>query len=339
MKTKELKQLLKQEADKIPIRDYQQSILKQVAIANTNETLPSTPVTKKRKAFYIFPAIVATISCILIAIFLIHPNSPSTPTNHSLTKAKKILSYELTALANVIDVPAEMTIQQKKNPSESQTNLANEIHQYLLFGEMMFNDQQLKIQNNPNQDVEYKDYAYKMTVEYQTMTDYTLYYNETKLVEDQQEIDEVSSTLNGILIKDGYPFTVVGKKEVEKDEYETMLIIYQDQNQKDYVKISQETEVNENEYTYEFYQDGQLTQQIQLELEMKNKKKEMTIEITKDQQEKEFEFEYLLSKNKIICSYEDETTETELDNIVIQIYHDYYLYLFENGEVEVKIMR
>ena len=155
----------------------------------------------------------------------------------------------------------------------------------------------------------------------------------------KEDIDEVSSHLEGILIKENIPFQVEGKKEVENDEYECELVIYEDQTRQNYIKINQETEINENEYEYEFYKNGECVKELSLEVETKNNRKEMSIEIQEGEIEKEFTFEYDLTQNQIHCTYENDVDDIEIKDIVISIYEEYYLYLFTKEDVEIQMPR
>ena len=206
---------------------------------------------------------------------------------------------------------------------------------------MMLNKEDITIQNQINEDKNYQDYAYKLVVSYQSSMDYTLYYNEQTLFEEDEEedIDEVSSQLEGIMIKNGTPFVVKGQKEVENDEFECELIIYEDDTKQNYIKINQETETNENEYTYEFFKDGRCIRELSLELEIENNKKEMSIEIQEGNLEKEFTFEYNLTLNEIRCTYENDTDDIEIKDIIIYIHDEYYLYVFSKLDVEIQMPR
>lgn len=344
MKTKDLKKLLQKEANQIPIGNYQQQILSQVQVENMVEE--KTP-TKKKKLGLWFSSFVAATACVCVVLFAVinstKPNHPTPPPSTQVSKAKQLLSYEMVALGNVVDSSYESTLQikRKQEPTNEQIQIVEEIHEYLITGEMMLNKEDITIQNQINEDKNYQDYAYKLVVSYQSSMDYTLYYNEQTLFEEDEEedIDEVSSQLEGIMIKNGTPFVVKGQKEVENDEFECELIIYEDDTKQNYIKINQETETNENEYTYEFFKDGRCIRELSLELEIENNKKEMSIEIQEGNLEKEFTFEYNLTLNEIRCTYENDTDDIEIKDIIIYIHDEYYLYVFSKLDVEIQMPR
>ena len=253
MKSKDLKKILQYEANQIPIGQYQNEILSQVHQKDTNSSF--LPTKKKTIGIWLSSSL-AIVACVCIVAFAFIFNRDSKDKPHpfptpQLSKAKQLLSYEMVALGNMVEVQdSTLQIKMKQDPTLEQQALVNEIHEYLITGEMMLNKEGLKIQNQANNDVEYANYAYKLVAQYQNSTDYILYYNEQTLWEEdkKEEIHQVSSHLEGILIKENIPFQVEGKKEVENDEYECELVIYEDQTRQNYIKINQETEINENEY-------------------------------------------------------------------------------------------
>lgn len=344
MKTKDLKKLLQKEANQIPIGNYQQQILSQVQVENMVEE--KTP-TKKKKLGLWFSSFVAATACVCVVLFAVinstKPNHPTPPPSTQVSKAKQLLSYEMVALGNVVDSSYESTLQikRKQEPTNEQIQIVEEIHEYLITGEMMLNKENITIQNQINKDVNYPDYAYQLIVSYQSLTDYTLYYNEQTLFEEDEDedIDEVASKLEGVMIKNEIPFLIEGKKEVENDEFECELIIYEDATKQNYIKINQETETNENEYAYEFFKDGKCIRELSLELEIENNKKEMSIEIQEGNLEKEFTFEYNLTLNEIRCTYENDTDDIEIKDIIIYIHDEYYLYVFSKLDVEIQMPR
>ena len=343
MKTKDLKKLLQKEANQIPIGNYQQQILSRVQVEDIAEE--KMPVKKKKLGLWL-SSLIATTACICIVLFAVlvptKSNHP-TPLPPQVSRAKQLLSYEMVALGNVVDSSYESTLQikRKQEPTNEQKQIVAEIHEYLITGEMMLNKENITIQNQINKDVNYPDYAYQLIVSYQSLTDYTLYYNEQTLFEEDEDedIDEVASKLEGVMIKNEIPFLIEGKKEVENDEFECELIIYEDATKQNYIKINQETETNENEYTYEFFKDGRCIRELSLELEIENNKKEMSIEIQEGNLEKEFTFEYNLTLNEIRCTYENDTDDIEIKDIIIYIHDEYYLYVFSKLDVEIQMPR
>lgn len=343
MKTKDLKKLLQKEANQIPIGNYQQQILSRVQVEDIAEE--KMPVKKKKLGLWL-SSLIATTACICFVLFAVlvptKSNHP-TPLPPQVSRAKQLLSYEMVALGNVVDSSYESTLQikRKQEPTNEQKQIVAEIHEYLITGEMMLNKEDITIQNQINEDKNYQDYAYKLVVSYQSSMDYTLYYNEQTLFEEDEDedIDEVASKLEGVMIKNEIPFLIEGKKEVENDEFECELIIYEDATKQNYIKINQETETNENEYAYEFFKDGRCIRELSLEVEIENNRKEMSIDIQEGNLEKEFTFEYNLTLDEIRCTYENDTDDIEIKDIIIYIHDNYYLYVFSKYDVEIKMPR
>ena len=334
MKTKDLKTYIQSQADKIIIKDYSQTIQMKIS----NEISPDFIIQKKKKTF-VFPTILASLCCIILMSFILfNPYNgiiKSSDNPSKISKAKEILSYEVMALGNMFSSESTSLRYLKNNEIEiSEANdIADEVHNYLLTGEMMLNKDNIMVENEVNIDQQY-NYENKLSVTYKDQSEYSsnyvLYYTETKKLESDKKIDEVSSYLTGIMLIQNQAYRVTGEKEVEKDEYESSLIIYTSENS--YIEISQETEKNENEYKYEYVENNKKVKELSLEVEEKLTKKQMKLEIFENNIEKEFEFEY--KKDKILCKYEDKEKEQEYE-IEIEVYNEFYLYIF-NENLKIK---
>ena len=336
MKINELKNFVKEKCNEVKINDYSKSILLNV---KGNEVNNVATYNKSKK--YLRP-LVACCSAIVLsfasfATINFIDNLPSKNYIEEVSKAKELLSYEVSALGNIMSSNSLSSIKRQKlvDYSVSDANdYADEIHSYLVTGEMLFNKDNFSAVHEENDNPLYS-YQHKLVVTYDYegghSSNYTMYFDEHKKFESEKDIDEVSTTLDGIMIVNEIEYIVKGEKIVDEDNYETTLKIYTTEDS--YIEISQETEINENEYKYEFVEDGKTVKEITLDLDKSILSKKMDIIINEDYKEKVYSFDY--KEDYISCEYTDIINEVEF-NINIQIYEKFYLYVFSN---EIKIIK
>lgn len=322
MKNKEIKKIIKDASSKIIINDYQEEILRRVDY---------TPLEKETKKFNFKPVLSFSLlaAAFIVTLVTILPKitNPSTPNSPiTLTQSKKSLSYEIQALGAFIPNDSNNSTNLKrlakfKNSNENNyQEIASDIKDYLLTGEMMFEKDNVMTSLEKNNDTNYSNYEYKLTSTFidgaQYKSSYIIYYNENITIEDDKK-NETSSVLQGVMLKDNQEFEIVCNKEIEQDECELELKIFLNENKSDYIVIEQEIEKFENEYTYMVYKDNKKTEETSLEIETKNKKKEMSIELKKydingkELSIDEYEFEYI-DDTTIECSYENDLVEYEV---------------------------
>ena len=328
MKTKDIKTILKSEADKVEIKDFSSNIL---ARANLVPLDKEEIVVKPRKRISIICKIlVPTLSLGLVCVFCVllfirfNNNQTTPPIYTTVTKAKELIGYEVIQGTNLID-NSNSLLKRKLSNSEFEQECKT-IHKHLVNAEMLMNKEDIDITIEVSDD---KNYQYKMLFDYKDVTGdvvkYVYYYNEEALNDDDddKDIDEVNSKISGIVFIDSKKWIVEGEKEVEKDEYEIELTFRDPENPNSYFSISQETEVNENEYEYKFYNNGNVTV-VKQEIE----KNEMSLEIKENNQTKKYEFEY--KKNGFICKLEDD------EEIEIAIQNDNYTYKYKDYTISLK---
>ena len=328
MKTKDIKTILKSEADKVEIKDFSSNIL---ARANLVPLDKEEIVVKPRKRISIISKIlVPTLSLGLVCVFCVllfirfNNNQTTPPIYTTVTKAKELIGYEVIQGTNLID-NSNSLLKRKLSNSEFEQECKT-IHKHLVNAEMLMNKEDIDITIEVSDD---KNYQYKMLFDYKDVTGdvvkYVYYYNEEALNDDDddKDIDEVNSKISGIVFIDSKKWIVEGEKEVEKDEYEIELTFRDPENPNSYFSISQETEVNENEYEYKFYNNGNVTV-VKQEIE----KNEMSLEIKENNQTKKYEFEY--KKNGFICKLEDD------EEIEIAIQNDNYTYKYKDYTISLK---
>ena len=316
MKNKEVKKLIKDASNKIVINDYQEEILSRVDY---------TPLEKETKKFNFksvlsFSLLAAALIVTLVTILPKITNSSNSNNPITLAQSKKSLSYEIQALGAFIPSKTNSSNNLKrlakfKNSNENNyQEIASDIKNYLLTGEMMFkkNNVKTKIEKNTNKD--YSKFEYKMTSTFidgsQYKSSYIIYYNESITIEDDKK-NETSSVLRGVMLKDNQEFEIICNKEIEQDECELELKIYLNEDKSNYVVVEQEIERFENEYTYMIYKNNKKVEETSLEIEIENRKKKMSIELTKyDDNGKELsqiKYEFVYKDDTTIeCSYENE---------------------------------
>ena len=128
---------------------------------------------------------------------------------------------------------------------------------------------------------------------------YTMYYNETALKPDYDDIDEVSSKIEGYVESDGLRYTVLGEKTVEFDETEVEFKMFLDEDKTKYFVVSQEVERNENSYEYRYCENGKVIETFEVSVESKLAYKEIELEMRGLNEETSLEVKYFNSKVQI----------------------------------------
>lgn len=168
--------------------------------------------------------------------------------------------------------------------------------------------------------------------------EYTIYYNETLIEENDDEETEYS--VNGILSADNSIFLIEGKKELENDEYEFEFIAKIDND--NYVKFKQEIENDEQEFSYKIVKNGEVISQFALEIEVEdgnNKIKLKTYEANKS-----IKFHKIVEENNTLIqiTVEENGQKTrmkvhaKIDSITGETI---YIYKFDSGKTVEKIVK
>ncbi len=334
MKTKDLKDILKIEANKINIPDYSENILAKVDY-NTKPVADSS-CKRKKSTRIIIPSLTGFVTVLAIIILVLFINFKSTEVKPSLTRGKELIGKEIFVAGNLVDSNSSKLSKFSQKNSDILYDDAKFIHDYLIIGEMMFEQDNIEISVYENNDSNYKEYDYLMQVRYKVETeyflDYDFYYNETQKNNYKNDEKESNSTFEGIMLIGDIEYVVNGEKEIEDDEYETTTRIFT--SSESYIEIKQETEINENEYSYIFYENNRKIKELKQSIEIEDNNKEMEIEL-KDFStniSKELQFKYL--NNYIYCEYEREINEEEVEiELKIYEYADYYEYHFNEDQI------
>ena len=185
-------------------------------------------------------------------------------------------------------------------------------------------------------------YAFKLVAQSKDITgkatEFILYYNETRTVVDE---DETKTALEGIMSFNGREYTVRGERESAFDENEMEFIAYIDRA--NYVKIEQEQEDGENEYSYTVVENGITTAAFELEIETEADETEVEIRSYENNVTTVIDF-----KEKIAANGKSHIEATFVENNVMTRFSihvtenpdgtESYLYKFSTGK-EVNMNR
>ncbi len=330
MTKKELFVRIKKEADAIEISDLSQNI--------KNKIKPN-PSIKKEKRRIKWPYQLGTAFACLILIFVgvLFFNKEKPITSYAeVSKQHQTFGLQAVTLFNFVD-NKDVKLLSKNNSSlfvkklttnqDHYSEIADEINLYLFSAIDIFE------KNN----VEYKEeesdnphYQLKMTMNVRTLDNiqqYILYFNETADVE-YDDIDEVSSRIEGIIQMGSETFIFDGKKEMEEDEQEIELKMYLSSDKKDYYVVSQEIEKSENEFSYAYFLNGEEVEEVEISVEEKRFGKTIELEVVKGSKEVELEMHY--HKNYIKVNYEINKLEG-----IVNVYPGIDTTLYKFGDIEI----
>lgn len=204
------------------------------------------------------------------------------------------------------------------------------------------------VAENTDKDGEFKDYPFVMTVTVgNTGITAKMYYKEVNTVteteiDDGEEETEVSTTLSGVMVFGDQKFDVTGKKEIETEgnEKETSIefTTKSKTNPLNYVKIKQSVEVEngvqEVEYEYEIYENGEKAREFKLEVEDENGKTEVSFKMEIENVPEETEYKIIKGDvdGKFKIKYEK---GKEKGFITVEAVEGGYKLTYNNGYSEV----
>lgn len=316
MKTKDIIRQIKEETNNVQIPNLSPQI-----IAKAPTEVVSAP--PKKNYFRLKLSLISSFALFLVvAIIVITLNiQPSNPP-YTISAPRKAYALQAISLVNVANqFQDSQTLHFKKSSfTGNHQNVAEEISYYLDFIQSLHNKEAIEYLFT---DSDLKEYQYKIVTSIPFLEGkhtYTIYFNETAKVDDDDDVDEVSSTLLGIIIVGEEQFVISGEKEVEEDECEVNLVLYLSHDKNEYLKVSQEIEHLENEYSYEYYKNNTLKQEFSIESE--DNGKSVNLEFTNGSGiEKSYEFLY--QNDCILVEYEDD--EEEIKAIITEDSEYYYI--------------
>lgn len=185
------------------------------------------------------------------------------------SESSDLFAYEAATSIGLL-ATIDTTTVKAANRAVSET-LVDQITSYLPSIEAALRGEEILLQNRlvPSDRTEYE---YKLEVQYQDIAaedvSFTMYYNETPLVEDDFDDrfdDEEESRIDGLVVIDDAEFAMRGTKEREDDELEVSFSYHIDDS--NYVRVSQEIERGEQEFQYEVYENRRMIHSYSLEME------------------------------------------------------------------------
>lgn len=170
-----------------------------------------------------------------------------------------------------------------------------------------------------NEDEGY-NYKYKMIVKTENLfgnvTEYILYYDEERDIDDDEEEKEMT----GILIYQNVTYQFKSEEEIEADESEIKVTIYEN-DYNDRLEIEKEFEDGEYQYTYKLYRNDD--EYLSVELEVEESEMELII---KKKNEDDDEFLIVSQPNNTFnITYDEDFIFT----LVIDIENKKYIYSFD----------
>lgn len=196
--------------------------------------------------------------------------------------------------------PNNMSAYLSTNMDPDYDEIAGIINQYFKVASNLMNEEnttyEFEVLNEGN-------YQYKLVIKNAILNDSIetiMYYNEeAKSNNDKDDLDEVSTHLEGIIEQDGMSYEFYGDKEIEGHECEVELVIKIDDT--NYLKVSQEIEHNEKEFEYKFYDCDPKKNKAYKTVEIEIENHHVSIEIEEDGEEFEIEFKY--NGNQVNAKY------------------------------------
>lgn len=335
MNNKQIKNLLRQRADEVKLNNNPSTIIERVESTSDFKAraeqatapqvvLNNAPKRSKGFAFKVaIPALAGALGIVIVFISVILPLF-NKQTNPPITaRAEDVFYKEIFALGNVLSHLEDETVAVSLTEGEFR-QICGECVNYLLTGDAFLQKDNMTSSVYKNTGEEYAEYEYVARVRFidsgSFTTEYVTYYNEAKR--------QGETLVSGIMIIGQTEYRMEGEREQEDDEVESELRIYLGEDS--YISVSNETEINENEFTYEWVQGGNVVKGVSLEIEYENGLKQTEIEITENGRTQGYEFSY--HAQTITCEYEDDDREEEF---IIYIHDEYYLFVHEDYEVRV----
>ncbi len=324
MKKQKVKTKLNDLVNEIQINDIDENFIK-------NISYQPVPSFKPQKRLILIPSLAMSLVALIITFVIVintisAPVSTPKPQEITLTEVKKKLAYQTIGCYSLIETAS---LYQPLNLSSGNLDeVKEEIENYLLLAKNYLEIAKVSIKLYESDRSNYT-YMYNIITNRDSIW---FYFNETTLV-DTDDIDEVSSSINGILCMNNEEYEVRGEKEVEMEEIETTLMIRISSTTS--IEVSQEIENRENEYEFTYYHNGQKTKTLEIEMEQEANHQCISINDINNLNSKEIKMEFKLYDDLIICDIEMEQYSGE---VTITINNNNYSYHFDQEEKDKKIL-
>lgn len=342
MKNKDLINKIKDSTNNVEVPNLKESIIlqtKNLKIEPEEKVLPKSTIIRTNPRWKLAFVVVAMILIVSIALGSVivtnnkkdqgsgngngtENNNTETSAITTLSKAKKSYMVQAITLGGLVDNYNNNMLTLSSN--NDYIEISEDINNYLFSIEEIINETKYEYSILESDKIEYANKISVVSKLENVDQSFIIYYNETKKTDSDEDIDEVSSLLSGIMIIDNVSYIIEGEKEVEEDEIEVELRLYLSTNKNKYIKVEQEIENKENEYCYEYYEDGVLKESFEIEKE--NKNDHIEIELSVNKGGKQYNYNFKWKENKIEIEYDHPKGK---GNAKINVNNNKYVYEFD----------
>lgn len=349
MNKKQIENRIKLEASKVVVPDLKSQIL-----ANVENRQVHIKEPKKRFNFAVrFSYLTTFVILIFMLVIIINSNENNVGSNNKeegqlieVTNVKAAYAKQAAILASFVnssdiyDDVETMSYTTVAQQEEDYSTIANQINAYFSVVSKLLAEEDAVYELYSLNSGEYQ---YKLSVVNTILDDSCktiIYYNETaKSNHDKDDLDEVSTTLSGIIEQDNNSFTFFGIKEVSSEECEIDLTIKINDNC--FIEVEQEIEGDEKSLEYKFYYgDPRLNYEakksvyIDIEEEKDTGKKQVNVKID-NKYDIYFKYDKHSDRNHVDVDYHDREENKSYNGIKIEEdedQKDYYRYDFNDGK-------
>ena len=298
MNKKQIESRIKMEANQIEVPDLKTQILAQVP---KREVIVKEE--KKRFNFSFHFSYIVSLAIVMIVAILIFNNNGSTPPNvltKNVGEVEKAYAKQVVTLAgfaaDIETANVAYTGLLSESNSTDYDSIADKINEYFKVVSLLLDEESTEYEIEV---LEEGNYSYKLTTKYKVLKDTfetVIYYNEKPVEEkhkDKDDLDEIETTIEGLVVQGGIERSFYGNKEIEEDEIEVEITLEIDQN--NYLKVSHEKESDERELKYEFFnkkpnENSHPYREVSISYDKENKN--ISIEFEEDNEEYEINFHY-----------------------------------------------
>lgn len=263
----------------------------------------------------------------------------TSPKTYSFANTKELYAFSVVS-GMELALSNESNNQLKQTESEF-NQVVDYVHSYLPTVEGFLGNTTIIAPQEQTSDK--TEYSKMLVVNYKDMLNkehnYKLYYNESVPSENNRPSKgdddyEVATKLSGEVLYNSTTYALEGVKEVERDEIEIKFTITLENNKK--VVIEQETENNEQEFSYTIYNGNTEIYSTSFGVEVENGMIEFESEYEKDGKELELEIKQAEknNNNKFYIEYEDNNQKTR---IIVEktIENNTVKYVYSNNDYTV----
>lgn len=343
MNKKQIEEKIKEEFNNIEIPDLKAQILAQVP---NRKVVVKEPKKHFRLAFhlsYIPIFLVLIISVIVISNSLknnlftdggeLEKTKGEINEISNVEKSYARQAATLIGFAGGIDSNNQAVKSYLTSSNEQYSSIAELLNKYLTVASNLLDEESTTYEFYILDSEKYK---YKLVTNSGVLGDViktVMYYNETSINGKNDDDDEFSTYLEGVIEQEDLVYEFYGVKETEEDECEIELTVKIDDN--NYLKVSQEIEHNEKEFEYRFYSGDPKKNKAYKTVEIEIEAKKISLEIKENGEKIEIEFKYNKNQDKKHIKAKYHNKDQSFDEIEITQDEEEkgkYKYNFGNGK-------